>query len=726
MASEADRVVVSYQFAGVQVDLRTRQLLRDGRALPLAERFFDVLVLLLTHRDRVVTKDELLSNVWPDAFVSEDSLTQAISTLRRTLGDAEYIATIPRRGYRFIGAVTPVVDSDAVPGMQPAGSVEVGAAPTATLPPVPTLRRVARLWPAAVALVGVVTLGVWLSSGSPSSDAVPLAPLLRFSQSNPPGTSSVEGGALSPDGTSLAFIARDALSGVPRLWVRTLGSNDARPMAGSEGAARPFWSPDGRDLGYFANSELRTIRLDTGAERVLGTINIWPGGASWNAAGTILFSSWGGGPLLSVPAVGGESTPVTALGAETSTTGHRLPSFLPDGERFLFFAENADSDQSGWYVGRLGTTAVRRVFDASYTHATVLEPGYLAYLRDGLLAAVPFDVESARIAGDPVVLAGEAADPARTNSVSISVAGSLAVFDERATLERLTWYGRDGFPERESLPRADLHNPSVSLDSRYVAASLGDGLARTSIWLFDLERGSETLVAQEGLLPLLSPDGRRVAYSAPRVEGGSNLYVRPTLEFRTQDALLETTGPLLLNDWSADGRFFTYGAPGPDSGQDLWIVEADPAAAPVPLLQSPANEIQSRFSPDGRWVAYASDETGSWEVYLQSLDERALRIPVSSGGGGQPQWRADGRELYYLSRDSEIMVVPVGPLPGDALEIGRPVPLFRVPVSGTLEDYRNQYVVTADGQRFLVDTVDETRRSSVSVLVNWTTVLAPA
>jgi Tol biopolymer transport system component len=265
-----------------------------------------------------------------------------------------------------------------------------------------------------------------------------------------------------------------------------------------------------------------------------------------------------------------------------------------------------------------------------------------------------------------------------------------------------------------------LHNPTLSPDDVYVVAT-SFGTEQAGIWRIDLERGAANRLMRNGAMPMPSPDGASLAFSAASPDGTMTVFRQP-LDATEPVALVESSEPAFVNDWSRDGRFLTYGSLNPDTREDLWVLSLDGARQPWAYVATPANEIQGRISPDSRWMAYASDESGRWEVYVQSFPEPGSRQTVSVGGGAQPQWRADGRELYYVAPDWTLMAVAADS--SDALTVGSPEPLFRLEAAGTVKDYRAHYAPTTSGDRFLVDTVQGASLTTLTVMVNWPAHLA--
>ncbi|HEY6507548.1 MAG TPA: winged helix-turn-helix domain-containing protein [Vicinamibacterales bacterium] len=734
MVDSPARVVVmdtQFCFGPFRVDPGTRQLWRDDRLVPLNTRVFETLLVLVRHRDRVVEKDELLKAVWPDSFVSEDSLTQSVWALRRALGDDSsqptFVATVPRRGYRFVAAVGP---GDSAP--LPAASASPDpASPTqgpadASDPQLPaasegaTARRPrpsAWVWAAAaVAAVAVVAVaGVVAFSRTPEA---PAGAVVRTPVQAPPGTSIVAGAVVSPDSQYLALVSQDHETGTIQLWVRTLETGETRVVAGTEGAARPFWNPTSTALGFFANGRLKTVALTGDGPRTLAGVGLNPGGGSWGPDGVILFAGSRTG-LMTVAETGGRVTPVTTLDAGQRDRAHRWPAFLPDGRRFIFTVVSNDPERAGTYLGTLGGGVPTRLFDVPTAFATYVPSGHILYVRDLALMAQAFDPESATLRGAPVGVATHVAAPDFLNGAYVSgSAAGLLTFGGGWRGGRLAWFDRKGGRLGEVETPTWLHNPTLSDDGRHLLAD-PSGEANPEfqgVWRIDLEEGTRHRLLRGGI-GLWSPDAQQVAFSTG--EGGiSDLFLTPASGQTERHALLKTAESKGLNDWSGDGRYLVFISTNPQTKSDLWLLPlTGDDRQPVPYLRTPFEELQGQVSPDGRWLAYTSDESGRWEVYVQSFPTPGTKYVVSAGGGGEPQWRADGRELFYMALDHTLKSVAVEST--SPWRNGRPVPLFRAQVAGDLTRYRTRYQTADNGQRFLLDSVVEDGSQEVTLVVNW-------
>ena len=711
--------VVEYLFGPFRLDGASMQLTRGGDVVGLTPKAFDTLLVLIRNRHRLVRKDELMNAVWADSYVSEDSLTQNITALRRALGDdphqPDYISTIPRRGYRFIAPLVerrPVEPPAAVAAgtfaAAPGGAAEPQGLPPA-VPPSAGLSwaRSPWVWAGGAALAAVLALAATLVS---APAAAPPPAVLRFSIDAPPGTRLASGGTISPDRRHLAFIAQDEATGTARLWVRALDEGATRVIEGTEGAGKPFWSPDSQAIGFFAAGSVKRVGASGGPVQTLAPIvGLTVSGGTWGQDDVILFASFRSN-VSAVPASGGEVTAATRLDAGAQETAHRWPQFLPDG-RFLFSVHSENPERAGTYVGTLGSNdRVRALADPGGSYAPT---GHLLYVKDRVLMAQPFSVDQTRVAGTATTIAGDVFPLSPTTGASTSAAGEILAYGGRAPDFELAWFSRSGERQQTIKAPPNLYNPSLSQDLRYLLAGNG-----TDVWLIDLERDAATRIGA-GNSPLISPDGTQIAYSSGRLEGVSNLYVASTVGRGEDRLFLRTAKNKMVSDWSRDGRYLVFAITDPVTRMDLWMAPTSGGGAPVPLVTTPYNEFQAQISPDGRWIAYASDESGRWEVYVQSFPEVGAKRAISSDGGSEPQWRRDGRELFYVATDGTLMAVNV--TSGPTLQVTRPMPLFRTPValSGEMTSRRNHYVASPDGQRFLVNAASETQES-ITVLVNWT------
>lgn len=721
VAGDAEHLVVSgYTFGPFRMDLSSYELLRDDRKVELTSKVFDTLMVLVRNRHRVVVKEELLSTVWPDTSVTDDSLIQSISALRRALGDdaanPKYVSTVARRGYRFIA---PVVE-----WTEPFRPAEISsAAPTTATrgvapPPVNILvfgGRPLLQW--GLAGLALLTVG-WLVGRNAPADTTATAPtgVFRFSQTAPTGSKLASGGALSPDGRHIVFSAEDAGTGRARLWVRGLDAEQPHIIEGTEGASRPFWAPDNQFIGYFADGKLKTVAVSGGRSTVLATVGPRPAGASWSPRGQIVYSTWLSG-LSTIRAAGGTPARLTELGEQE--VAHAWPQFLPDGDRFIYSVISSRGKPPEIVAGRLSQPQRTPVLAAD-AGAVFSPAGYLIFSRSGLLTAQRFDPDTLRLSDDPfTVVSGRVETPSMTNGTMLSASGSgLLAFGGATGESELAWFDRTGRRVAGLESSVALHNPVVSQDGRQVFGNTYPP-AQSGIWVVDVERGATSRLIPDGSMPMLSPDGNQVGFSSTRAANTFGLYTRDLgIGTGTDTPIIVTAERKAITDWSRDGQFMVYQTSASETGQDLWAAPRRGSAGAFPLIKTAANEIQGRLSPDGRWIAYASDESGRWEVYVQEFRSGSLRQTISPAGGAEPQWRGDGRELYYLAEDHALMTVAV--TSGPTLRVGKPEVLFRPQVVGEPTTYRSHYAVTQNGQRFLVDVMKDSALDPITILLNWT------
>jgi serine/threonine protein kinase/Tol biopolymer transport system component len=534
-------------------------------------------------------------------------------------------------------------------------------------------------------------------------------------------TVNVPSFALSPDGHSLVFSA-EAPGAKPMLWVRALDHVSARQLAGTEGAQDPMWDPDSRWIGFFADGMLKKVPAAGGAVQVVLQSATDVRGGAWGPDDTILFGR-GTDPILRLNSAGGKTTPVTIMDTSRQEHSHRNPHILPNGRYFLYSIFGSGPDQNGVYVGSLDGKTKKLLIHVN-TSAVYAPPKYLLFVSADALLGQDFDAERLEVKGQPFLVAEHVGrSTAFTSAVSASRTGIIAYAGTISQSGRLAWIDRRGNRIRSlGTPEGDYADFRLSPDETRLAASLVDPKTNAlEIWLTDLARSSTSRLASGGPVTasaLWSPDGTRLIFRTNR-NGIIEFYERSAAGGGS-DRLVLSSAQMPSNnpaptDWSPDGRHIIFSVPAPGSGYDLWrlpVGEEDKAAK---FISSPADEMHGNFSPDGRSVAYTSNESGRFEVYVETVPRSDRKWSVSTNGGYEPRWRADGREIYYLSTDRTLMAVSVGAGPS----FGIPEPLFQTHVPSGVTGMRTHYVPSHDGQRFLVNIATDAMPSPITVVLNW-------
>lgn len=582
--------------------------------------------------------------------------------------------------------------------------------------PVILARRLGWLGPALIAgLVVAAALAVFATLRG--RDRLPVRPV-RFVVSIPPGATYAPGEisrgfALSPDGTRL--VIETIVRGRRRLFLRSLDSDTATELDGTDGAEAPFWSPDGRSIAFFANDKLKKIPAGGGPPEELCPASFDLVG-SWNSEGTILFSHLAPRPgIYRVSDKGGEALQVTSVGPSPSAFADIWPHFLPDGRRFLYMASVGGTAPREVRIASIDSKE-SRVVTRLKSRVEFAAPGYLLYVREATLFAQPFDEGSARLAGEPLPVAENVHyffGPGLA-SFSASQTGVLA-YQAAAPTSRLVWLNRAG-RETDTLGQpAVLNGFRISADGQNVAAAIEDKRYGTSdVWVFELQRGVSTRLHFDPVdekSPIWSADGSKVLYRSDR-KGVPDIYEIGVGVLESERRLLDQPGVQQPEDVSRDGRFLVYCNNTQKTAPEIWLLPLVGDPKPMPWLQTRFAERSPRFSPDGRWIAYESDESGDPEVYVARTEGGGEKRRLSPAGGRLPRWRQDGKEMYYVTPNGSLMAVPIAP--GTRLEAGTPVQLFHV------EAVIESYDVTPDGSRFLVSMPSEKlRESPIHVIVNW-------
>jgi serine/threonine protein kinase/Tol biopolymer transport system component len=523
---------------------------------------------------------------------------------------------------------------------------------------------------------------------------------------------AIDGGALalSPDGRQLAFLARGS-DGKRLLWLRALDEPLPRSVPGTEGAQYPFWSPDSRRLAFFTGGRLKRVDVGDGTVEVV-TDAPDPAGGTWGADGLILFSPQYRSTLHRVDASG--VRPLSLGGIS------RTPAFLPDGRHFLYHEDSEGTPGGGIYVAALDSKDGRLLLPDAMSPRYAA--GRLYFWRAGDLRAQAFDPTTLSLSGEVVRVAGPVLFDAdyKVAHYSVSDAG-VVVYQAGAGsgLSQLSWFDRSGKQLASLREPARYYSPRLSHDGQRLAYDLSDPTTNNGdIWILDLRRNVPrrvTFDAANESAPNWSPDDGRVLYFRSRRDT-SDLYWKG-LDGSLDERLFTSDADKIPTDWSLDGRHVLFNVLRRGGSQnDIWVLSL-PDRKAEPWLATPFYESGGRLSPNGRWVAFASDESGRFEVYVDSFPKPTTRVPVSVSGGEQPTWRRDGKELYYISADSKLVAVPT--LAADSFTAGAPQALFEARLRRGPE-VPPQYDVSTDGQRFLLSRIlDDESTQPITLLQNW-------
>jgi len=524
---------------------------------------------------------------------------------------------------------------------------------------------------------------------------------------------------ISPDGRRVVFGATGG-AGRPTLWVQPLNSATAVLLAGTEGATYPFWSPDSRYLGYFADGKLNKIDASGGPPQALCDAPTGRGG-TWSQDGIIVFASDQAGPLMRVDATGGVPVEATVTEPSVRMALHRLPWFLPDGKHFLYFSTSVSGLDRGIYAGTLGSKEQVLVahIDSNVIYAP---PGYLLFVRNGTLMAQRFNSSKLALEGEALPVA----ERVGIGRFTVSASGVLLYQEgEIPDASQLIWFDRAGKQTELALPEAAQYSdPMLSPDGSKFAVTIAESPAISDIWVIDLARKTKSRITfgpGGNEAPVWWPDGRSIVFGSNR-EGGYAIYRRAADGSGADEKVLGTPGAEI---WpysvSPDGRYIAYQQFMPSNANrahDVWALPMFGDRKPFPVVSTPFNEVDPAISPDGKWVAYVSNETGQYEVYLKPFPSGEGKWQVSTTGSrGLAVWRRDGKELYFLSMGGMLTAVEVRER-GASLELGTPQELFQ---ANTFRMTGTPFAASADGKRFLINgTTAQAASRPLTLVTDWT------
>ncbi len=586
----------------------------------------------------------------------------------------------------------------ALSGTEVSGPLRATAAPPRRVPLL--------LWLGVGLALAAVAAGTWFMARRP-------VPMTRMEFAIPvPEEMSVSHMALSQDGTMLVFVSPEENSALPMLYVQRIGSSSVTLLPGTQGASYPFWSPDNAYVGFFANGKLQKMAVAGGTLQVLATASAGRGG-SWGSKNVIIYSPDAQSPLQRINADGTGMAPVTLSIRVAEDQSHRWPLFLPDGDHFLFWAGNfgnlKDDRSSGIYLSSLAGKERKLVV---LCHSSFDYDAHDLFYADDQrqLVKIAFDTSAGTVSGSTSVVANAVGFQPSTYWAAFTAAQNGTLIYNTgvgAAQSALTWMDRAGKELGRIGEPGVMANPTLSPDGSRVAVDITDPKANNvDIWIESTTGAGNsrfTFDPSEEVVGVWSRDGSMLAYRIAAADGTA-LYLKSTTGLEREKKRFTTPksamDDFLANSWSLDDQQILCTRQGA-TGDHLELLPVA-GGEPTRFLTSRGNANNGQISPDGKWVAYASDESGNWEIYVTSFPEAAGKWQVSRGGGTEPRWRGDGKEIFYISPSGTLMAVSVN---GETtFATGTPASLFQVhgraPISST--DVFT-YDVTKDGKRFLVN-----------------------
>jgi eukaryotic-like serine/threonine-protein kinase len=592
--------------------------------------------------------------------------------------------------------------------------------------PGPTVSRTTRPHAIVWSLVALAAISVCVALWSVMRMAQPSTrPIARVIVPLPPTDRLALGDfptiALAPDGSRLVYVGNRG--GSNQLYMRPIDRLEVSAIPGTQGAEGPFFSPDGRSVGFFAEGKLKKVSLSGGAPFTLCSAPT-NRGASWGTDDTIVFAPYPNSGLFRVSATGGTPKALTILDHNKGEFSHRWPQILPGGRGVLFTIwTGASFDEAR--IGLLSLeTGAQRILVEEGTYARYIPTGQLVYARAGGLLAVAFDLKRLEVTGPPVSVLEDVRMFPGTGAVdfSASAEGSLAYVPGGARVgnRTLVWVDREGASQPLSAPPRAYTDPRLSPDGQRVAFGIQG--TNSGVWLYELARGTLTRSIESGdnTFPIWTPDGKHLTFTSRSTPTGSlNLYWISVDGSGAAESLAMSENAQVPGSWSPDGQVLAFSEENPTTGWDIWVLRLGGDRQRQPLLQTPSNEQAPMFSPDGRWLAYQSDESGRDEVYVRAFPDSAGRSQVSTDGGSGPVWGRNGRELFYQNGDK--MMAAAVQTQKSTFVAARPKLLFEGHYETDVYPSYANYDVGLDGQRFLMIKTSEEERAAtqINVVLNW-------
>ena len=602
-----------------------------------------------------------------------------------------------------------------------------------------TWAHISRFWQAVAGLsiLALAVLAIFHFRVAPL-EAVPAAEPVRLQIPLPtkPPLRLTGSLALSPNGRQLAFVATST-DGIPRIYLRAMDSLAIRQLPGTESVdTLLFWSPDSRFLAFDSGGKLQKIDISGGPAETICALNKTGVGGSWNKDGVITFGQFGG-PIMRVSAAGGAATAVTVLDASHGDIAHTQPYFLPDG-RHLMYVRDLGTD-AAIAVGSLdakpdqqdSSKLVQAAFGGAYVPSSDPGFGHMLFMRGTTLLAQPFDARHLQVSGDPVrVLEEPLAGYFDTGTFSVSANGTLAYWSSGTGPSRLTWFDAQGKIVGDVGSPGSYGSLALSPDGTQAIVSMWNSNSTQALWLLDLARGASTrleLNMPDSESAVWAPNGRSIIFASFRAGQMADLYEMPLTGGADAEALVKSNEQKTPLSWSPDGRFLLYVSEGGVTKGDLWLLPLDGHGKPTAFLRTEFDEPQGCFSPDGRWIAYVSNESGRYEVYVRPFAPDALQEGISniggkrlisSNGGSGPMWRQDGKELYYIDLEGNLMAVTLTAGPVSQARVPKLLFHARAP-SHQMTVGAIAWAPSPDGKRFLFLTSESQSEAPITVVLNW-------